>query len=295
MIEEIVGLGFNHVELSHGIRITLVPGILRAVEDELVRVSSTHNFCPLPTGVMQAAPNLFEPSRRDFREHDQWLRHTKRSIDFAAQIGAGVVVLHLGRVEFFWGSPASKLRQFLRKNPAIDVRQDARYGRLRDKTMATLRAKSAAPWQQVRASLDEIREHALAKRVSLGCENREALEELPLDEAFGELFQSLTAPHSCGYWHDTGHAALKQRMGVLDHRQHLQANAGRLLGFHLHDVDAEGHDHRPIGQGTIDFEMVSEFWRPEQQLTLEFSPRVTTDEVLASKHVVDRLIVNRFG
>ena len=50
--------------------------------------SSTHNFCPLPTGVVQAAPNLFEPSARESREHDQWLRHTKRSLDFAAQVKA---------------------------------------------------------------------------------------------------------------------------------------------------------------------------------------------------------------
>eukprot|EP01035_Chromulina_nebulosa_P037749 gene37748-50959_t len=43
-------LGYEYVELSHGIRITLVPGILRGVEEGIVKVSSTHNFCPLPTG-----------------------------------------------------------------------------------------------------------------------------------------------------------------------------------------------------------------------------------------------------
>ena len=51
MLAEMAGLGFKHVELSHGIRIPLVPGILRAVEEGVVKISSTHNFCPLPTGV----------------------------------------------------------------------------------------------------------------------------------------------------------------------------------------------------------------------------------------------------
>jgi len=101
MLREMADLGYEYVELSHGIRITLVPGILKAVEEGIVKISSTHNFCPLPTGVVQAAPNLFQPSVTEHREHDQWLRHTKRSIDFAAQVKAQVLVCHLGSVTFF--------------------------------------------------------------------------------------------------------------------------------------------------------------------------------------------------
>ena len=32
MVEEMVSLGFKRIELSHGIRLSLVPGILQAVE-----------------------------------------------------------------------------------------------------------------------------------------------------------------------------------------------------------------------------------------------------------------------
>src|SRR5579871_2667104 len=77
MLKEIADLGFEYAELSHGIRIVLVPGILRAVEEGVIKIGSTHNFCPLPTGIVQAMPNLFEPSAPDRREHEQWLRHTK--------------------------------------------------------------------------------------------------------------------------------------------------------------------------------------------------------------------------
>ena len=58
MIEEMVELGFKRIELSHGIRISLIPGILKAVEEKLVEVGSVHNFCPLPPSAWQAAPNL---------------------------------------------------------------------------------------------------------------------------------------------------------------------------------------------------------------------------------------------
>ncbi len=98
MLKEMAALGFAYVELSHGIRITLVPGILKAVEEGVVKVASCHNFCPLPTGVTHAAPNLYTCSSADARERDQWMRHSKRTLDFAHQVKARKVVLHLGAV-----------------------------------------------------------------------------------------------------------------------------------------------------------------------------------------------------
>ena len=110
MLQEMAGLGFEWVELSHGIRITLVPGILKAVEEGLVKIASCHNFCPLPAGVTHAAPNLYMPSAPDVREREQWLRHSCRTIDFAHQIKARKVVLHLGAVQsHFFGQPGAQV------------------------------------------------------------------------------------------------------------------------------------------------------------------------------------------
>jgi sugar phosphate isomerase/epimerase len=290
MVKEMVSLGFDHIELSHGIRIVLVPGILRAVEEGLVKVSSTHNFCPLPTGITQAAPNLFEPSSSDAREHDQWLRHTKRSIDFAAQVKAKVLVLHLGRAKFFWFNPKVKLRRYLEENPRAAHENDPVYRKLLDRACVRLRERMVPYWAQVLRSLEEIRQHAADKGVALGCENREKFDELPMDGDFETLFTALQAPHTAGYWHDTGHAHLKEEMGLLEHRSQLTRYADRLLGFHLHDVSEDGHDHQPVGSGAIDFEMVSSFWRPHHLLTLELSPRVDLDGVRSSKERIESLM-----
>ncbi|HRP06816.1 MAG TPA: sugar phosphate isomerase/epimerase, partial [Opitutaceae bacterium] len=73
MAKEMADLGFSQIELSHGIRIILVPGLLKAIEEKVISVVSTHNFCPLPAGINQAAPNLFEPSSRYAREREQWV------------------------------------------------------------------------------------------------------------------------------------------------------------------------------------------------------------------------------
>lgn len=291
MLREMAALGFEYVELSHGIRITLVPGILKAVEEGVVKISSTHNFCPLPTGVTQAAPNLFEPSSREHREHDQWLRHTKRSIDFAAQVKARALVCHLGSVTFFWFNPARAVREHLRAHPqAGRTPEDGAYHALLKKSLAKLRKRMPPFWEQVKASIDEILEYARQKNVKLGFENREKFEELPLDADYADFLAGFPAEAPVGYWHDTGHADIKESMGMLNHRQHLEKLAPRAIGFHLHDVSADGHDHQPIGEGHIDFKMVSSFWRADQLLTIELGPRITVEEVQASKRAVEALL-----
>ena len=48
MIDEILSLGCDHVELSHGIKLSLLPGIMRAVEAGKVQVAGVHNYFPAP-------------------------------------------------------------------------------------------------------------------------------------------------------------------------------------------------------------------------------------------------------
>jgi sugar phosphate isomerase/epimerase len=290
MLREMADLGFDQVELSHGVRIVLVPGILKAVEEGMIKVGSTHNFCPLPIGVVQAAPNLFEPSATDHKEHEQWVRHTKRSIDFAAQVRARVVVCHLGSVSFFWSSPARKLKKYLSGKPNAGRDGDPKYTAHVAKALEKLRKRMKPFWAQTQASVLEVFDYAAVKGVKLGFENREKFEELPLDADYADFVAGLPEGSPAGYWHDTGHADIKQTMGLLDHRVHLTKNAPRLIGFHLHDVSASGQDHQPIGSGQIDFKMVSEFWRPGQELVLELSPRVKPEDVLRSKENLEALL-----
>lgn len=290
MLREMADLGFDRVELSHGIRITLVPGILKAVEEGIVRVGSTHNFCPLPMGVQTAAPNFFQPSSADDRDRDQWVRQTKRSIDFAAQVGAAALVCHLGSVKYLWLPPDRRMEAYRHRHPDAVKSGDKAYRSLVERTVQRFRRKMGPSWQRTQDSVRAVLDYALEKKIRLGLENRERFEELPLDADFPGLLAGLKPPAPVGYWHDTGHANLKESMGLIDHKAQLEANAARQLGFHLHDVDAEGNDHQAIGSGSIDFEMVSRFWRPNHLLVIELSPRVPVEGVLASKKRVEALL-----
>lgn len=293
MAMEMADLGFSQIELSHGIRIILVPGLLKAIEEKVISVVSTHNFCPLPAGINQAAPNLFEPSSRYAREREQWVRHTKRSIEFAAQVGAGAVVCHLGGVDFFWANPAEKLRRWINAQGSPQAFAQPLFASMRDRTMERIQKRLPLYWNSLIESINRIEPLAREKHVRLGFENRERLEELPIDSDFGRLFEALGPDSAGGYWHDTGHAELKHRNGLIDHQKHLETLASRLIGFHLHDVNAGGEDHQPIGSGSVDFSMISSFWQPHHTLVLELSPGASPGDVVESRQRIEALLVSR--
>ncbi len=296
MLREMADLGFEYAELSHGIRITLVPGVMQAVEEGVIKISSCHNFCPLPAGVAQAAPNLFEPSASDAREHFQWVRHTRRSLDFAAQVKAGVLVCHLGSVMFFWFNPGARLRKYVEDHrEGFDAATDSSYQALVARARRRLQKRMGPYWEKTQSSIRGMLDYAAQKGVRLALENREKFEELPRDEDYPEFIASLPPGAPAGYWHDTGHAQIKEFEGLIQHREQLEKNAPRLIGFHLHDVSSEGDDHQPVGSGTIDFEMVSSFWRPEHTLVLELSPRVKKEDVALSRERLEFLLTKRFS
>lgn len=292
MVEEMLELGFRRIELSHGIRLSLVPGILDAVEAGIVEVSSVHNFCPLPGSVQFAAPNLYEPSSADSREADLWFRYSIQTLDFAVKVGADRVVMHSGSVHFFFWSPEKRLDKWVDQSDleAHELAADERFVKRRDRALRTIARGAKKTLPRIVDNYRRLLPEAGARGLKLCLENREGLEEMPLDAEHETLLAELTTPEHAVYWHDTGHAQIKHQLGLIDHRSHLETMAPRLGGFHLHDVSEAGRDHQVPGTGTIDFAMIAEFVRPEHTLVLELSPKLTADQVRAARdHIVEKL------
>ena len=100
MLHEIKAeLGFDLVELGHGIRLSLIPGIQKVFDAGEVRFSSLHNFCPLPVEVMTASPDCYQFSAVSSEERERAVKQTLQTIDFAARLDAPFVILHLGQVD----------------------------------------------------------------------------------------------------------------------------------------------------------------------------------------------------
>jgi sugar phosphate isomerase/epimerase len=282
MLREIRSLGFDTAELSHGIRISLLPGIIEAVEAGEMKISSLHNFCPLPMGINHAAPNLFKFSSTDPRERENAWRHTVKTIETAARFHAPVVVLHMGEIEM--KEYTDRLLEMIQKGD----RDSPKYGVLCEEYLEKRDKKKEKNIANSAQMLERIANLAEQHGVKLGVENREALEEIPLDSEFDLFLRDFNRP-SVGYWHDCGHAQIKQHLGFIDHRLHLLSMANRLIGFHIHDVEYPGRDHRPPGTGTVDFAALKPMVKPEHIKVFEFSPSLSPDEAAAGVAFIKRL------
>lgn len=280
MLVELAELGFEYAELSHGIRISLVPGILKAVQDKVISISSLHNFCPLPVGVMGAAPNLYEPTASHHRERVLWYNNTLRTIEFAERIDCDRIVMHSGKVRLLFGNPGQKLQDAFQSAAGMDSDQ---LRIAREKGLVRLNRKKKEFMKRLRESCGHIAERARQAGVRIGIENREAFSELPLDADMKPFLEELQELEVFGYWHDTGHAQLKERMGLLDHREFLTSLRPYLIGFHLHDVDEKNRDHQVPGTGVIDWSILADNLRDGDVVILELSPVLKKEQVLQSR------------
>lgn len=274
MLREIRDLGFEYAELSHGIRISLLPGIFEAVDAGEIKISSLHNFCPLPMGVDRAAPNIYKFSSEDRRERDSAFKHTLKTLETATRVKAQLVVLHTGCVDMkdYTDKLIDMVSEGKKGTPKYEkLCQEVIQQREKRKTRYVENA-----YECIRRIVDEAKPRGL----KLGIENREALEEIPFESDFDFFFKEFRDP-TVVYWHDTGHAQIKENLGFINHRLHLEAMRGRLYGFHVHDVEFPGRDHRPPGLGTIDWLSLKPIVEPKHLKVFELSPSVSPAEAAA--------------
>jgi sugar phosphate isomerase/epimerase len=272
LLREIRDLGFDHAELSHGIRVSLMPGILEAVDAGEMKISSLHNFCPLPMGVTHAAPNLYEFSDERPRERELAIKHTLKTFEFASRVKAPVVVLHLGSIEL--KDYTGKLGEMLERGE----KDTPKYEKLCAEIQKVREAKKEKFVTRTNDTLRKLLPEAGKRGLKLGCENRQALEEIPLEGDFEFFFREFDSPNVV-YWHDTGHAQIKENLGFIHHALHLESLAQRLAGFHVHDVQFPARDHCAPGTGTIDFAALRPFVKPEHIKVFELSPSLPVEAV----------------
>ena len=98
MIEEILELGITRLELGYDTRVTLLPGIEVMKEQGAVTIPSVHNYCPVPMGVDRGHPELWTFADLNQRGHQLAVQHTLGTMEYAASVGAGIVVIHCGYV-----------------------------------------------------------------------------------------------------------------------------------------------------------------------------------------------------
>ena len=283
MILELKGLGFKEVELSFSLTEEMVKTVEKMTRRGEIIVSSLHNFCPIPPGLAreEALPDYFPMSSLDERERSLCVKYTKRTIDAAARLNAGAVVLNCGRVNM-----RDLFRELLRMYNE-GGRESSDFAGLRAE-LVRARAELAAPYlANVLRSLDELNRYAEKRKVSLGVETRYYYTEIPTMEEVGTILGNFRGGRIF-YWHDAGHAQVMENLGIVTQEDFLGRYKDSLLGLHLHDVRGSS-DHRPPGEAELDFTRITPFLNSGVRKVLEIHYPAGPDEVRKSRDFLERV------
>ena len=276
MLREIkTKLGFELIELDHGVRSSLMPGIRQIFDAGEIRFSSLYEFWPLPTKTPVAAPASYQFSAASAEDRERAVTQAFQTIDLAAQLDATFVVLHLGNVNM---SPITNRLIAMAKAGDYLSREYVRM-----KIGAVQEREKIAPecLQRVKSCLLRVIDYAAAKNIRIGLKARRDYEQIPTERELSELLEEMNSPH-LGYWHDFGHCQVKENLGFIDHAEWLRAVGPRTFGCHVQDCIWPAREGQLPFTGGVDFEKLVPLLPTNCLFVWQMSPNRTADAILQS-------------
>lgn len=273
LLRHLAETGLSAIEIDY--RVT--PAMLEAMRPRLARedfkVLSIHNYCPLPEGyTKEQATSLFQPTSLDEDERKLAIKHSIVSLQWAADLGAQVVVFHLGQVDM--DPEESTLKGYFREEKV----SSSEATEFREAKLEERRRKASPHLQALLRTMDRIHKEAVKLGVYIGAENRYHYHQIPFGSEFDLLFSEFRGGH-LRYWHDCGHAELNHRLGFLHHESDLLARyQEHLIGFHIHDINGL-KDHKAPGQGNMDFAAIARYQKKHMLKILEVHQPASAEQI----------------
>jgi len=278
MIDEILELGFDTIELSHGMTVAKLPGIRRAHADGRFTCVGVHNYFPSPVEVMIDAPDAYEFSSYRAADRRRALDMTRRSLELAGEFDARYLVLHMGSAPL---DPGRWTRPLTERVAAGEGASPA-FAKRRIQFVRKRERVGRAGYRRAIAALETLAPEAEKAGVILAVESRSRFEDVPTEREMVALQQHFADNPWVRYWHDFGHVQLKHNLGLLDHAEWLDRIAPHLLGAHVHDVEWPARDHRVPFAGELDFAALLRRFPADAPLVWELSPGRPADQIRAA-------------
>jgi sugar phosphate isomerase/epimerase len=274
MIEEVLALGLTRMELGYDTRVDLLPGIEAALDSGKITVNSVHNYCPVPMGAPKGHPELWTFAELNSRSHDLAVQHTLRTMQFASDIGAKIVVIHCGYV----GLRKSSSRELM-DLIAMNQRNSPRFEKKFMKFFKERDKRVEKSLDQICKALDYLLPHAERLQVQMGLENLPTLEAVPNEGEMELLLQRFQNHPQLKYWHDLGHGQIRENLGSINHVRWLERLTPALGGLHIHDVAGQFQDHVMPPDGDLGLARFRPYSEMDIPLVIEPSPRATFEEL----------------
>ena len=271
LVTQIKELGIEQAELGMTLSRQKVEEIKELKEKGSIRVVSLHNYCPMPDSSETERMAGDSLASSDEEERKQAVFFTKRTIETAKSLGAGIVVLHAGK------AIAEPKTRFLFDLYERGLKGTDRYEAFKAQMFEERRRNRDEHLDALFSSLRALSEFSLGLGIRLGIENRYHFREIPSLEELAIILDHFK-DGNIFYWHDTGHAQVFENLGLAKHADYLETGKGRLAGVHLHDVVGVD-DHLVPGKGNFDFRIIKPYLKKGTLKVIEAHPPATPEDI----------------
>ncbi len=273
LMECFTKLGFEDIELEYRISGETYREIKQVLKNgNGLKISSIHNYFPIPEISEEGGADVFLLSSEDKEERALAVKYTVKTMQIAAELGARAVVLHLGRV------PMDTVKtELFRLYDNGKIGSDEHKRILKEFKMLRERRKGKS-FDMLLMSMDEIMKATERLGVYIGIENRYYFREYPNFDEIGVIFEKF-GDEQVRYWHDAGHAKVQENLGITRPNQLLEAYGRFLIGVHLHDVNGYSDHHVP-GSGEVDFDLLKKYLKGDKIKILEIHPRESEKDLM---------------
>lgn len=276
LVEETHELGFRAIELSHGLPVSWLPETKKLVQQGELVVSGVHNFCPAPVEVTIDAPDIYEITHYRAFVRQRAMNQTKKTLAFAAEVGAQYCVFHAGSV------PMKKSTDELEKLALSGQLHNRKYVQKKLQMVRQRERLGKQLYDRVRSSLETIATWAEEFGVPVGIESRSHFEQFPTTLEMRQLMADFAENPWIGYWHDFGHVQRQHNLGLVNHQQWLEEMSPFLLGGHLHDVAWPKKDHRVPLTADMNYDQLMPLFPKNRWLVWELSPSCSKSDLQLS-------------
>lgn len=273
-LAEVKDLGLGAIEVGYDFTSDRLDELASLLGDFGIKVTSVHNFCPLPSENFSRRfyTDYYRLSSLNEDERSLAVIATKKTVETAARLNARVVIIHAGVVEIDRGYTKNILAMY--RDGKIGTEE---YENVKEELLRLRELKKVAYVGAVIRSLEDIMVYAKERQIKIGLECRYYPEEIPnLPEAAYLL--KMFSSRGLVYWHDVGHAQVQESLGICPQEAYLKQFSDYLYGFHIHDVRGL-RDHMAPFTGDVDMLKIMKYMKSDTLKVIEAHSPASSQEI----------------